>query len=91
MFVTRCSDMTSKINIEEEELGEIPDEYQDPVTSELMTDPVILPTSGKTMDRSSIARHLLNNPTDPFTRAPLTLDKCTPSMSSSLFLFCICD
>lgn len=37
----------------------------------LMTDPVILP-SGNIMDRSIILRHLLNSPTDPFNRQPLT-------------------
>ena len=36
-----------------------------------MTDPVELP-SGVIMDRSVIARHLLNCQTDPFTRQPLT-------------------
>lgn len=37
----------------------------------LMTDPVMLP-SGNIMDRSIILRHLLNSPTDPFNRQPLT-------------------
>lgn len=37
----------------------------------LMTDPVRLP-SGVIMDRSIIARHLLNSQTDPFNRQPLT-------------------
>lgn len=36
-----------------------------------MTDPVRLP-SGVIMDRSIIARHLLNSQTDPFNRQPLT-------------------
>lgn len=37
----------------------------------LMADPVQLP-SGIIMDRSIIARHLLNSQTDPFNRQPLT-------------------
>jgi hypothetical protein len=37
----------------------------------LMIDPVKLP-SGVVMDRSIIARHLLNSQTDPFNRQPLT-------------------
>lgn len=37
-----------------------------------MTDPVLLPSSGKIMDRSIITRHLLNSSTDPFNRQPLT-------------------
>lgn len=36
-----------------------PEEFLDPITNEIMEDPVILPTSGKTMDKSSIIRHLL--------------------------------
>lgn len=43
----------------------------------LMTDPVKLP-SGVTMDRSIIARHLLNSQTDPFNRQPLTEDELIP-------------
>ena len=37
----------------------------DPIMDTLMTDPVILP-SGTIMERSVIARHLLNPHTDPF-------------------------
>ena len=40
-------------------LIEAPEDLLDPVTSELMRDPVILPTSGTTMDRANITRHLL--------------------------------
>lgn len=43
----------------------------DPLMDTLMTDPVMLP-SGNIMDRSIILRHLLNSPTDPFNRQPLT-------------------
>ena len=39
----------------------------------MMDDPVELP-SGVIMDRSVIVRHLLNDPTDPFTRQPLSED-----------------
>ena len=42
-----------------------------------MTDPVILP-SGTIMERSVIARHLLNSHTDPFNRQPLTPDELQP-------------
>lgn len=44
----------------------------------LMHDPVILPTSGKIMDRAVIMRHLLNSDTDPFNRQPLTTDMLKP-------------
>ncbi len=41
---------------EEEILAEAPDDYLDPIMSTLMTDPVVLPSSRKTVDRSTIAR-----------------------------------
>lgn len=56
-----------------------PEEFVDPLTQELMTDPVTLPTSGHVMDRSSIIRHLLSDQTDPFNRAPLTADMLQPN------------
>lgn len=64
----------------EESLGEIPDEFLDPLVYTLMTDPVVLPGSGYTMDRSSISQHLLNDQSDPFTRAPLTVDQLVPNV-----------
>lgn len=36
-----------------------PDEYLDPITSTLMNDPVMLPSSRQIIDRLTIARHLL--------------------------------
>lgn len=36
-----------------------PDEYLDPITSTLMIDPVMLPSSKQIVDRATIARHLL--------------------------------
>jgi len=36
-----------------------PDEYLDPITSILMSDPVMLPSSRQIIDRATIARHLL--------------------------------
>ena len=38
-----------------------------------MSDPVRLP-SGNLVDRATIARHLLSNETNPFTRQKLTAD-----------------
>ncbi|CAG0900624.1 unnamed protein product [Darwinula stevensoni] len=65
---------------EEEELAsEAPEEFLDPIMSTLMRDPVILPTSGVTVDRHTIARHLLSDQKDPFNRMPLTMDKVEPN------------
>jgi hypothetical protein len=43
----------------EEELGDAPDEFLDPIMSELMRDPVTLPTSNTTMDRCGAGWALL--------------------------------
>ena len=40
----------------------------------LMTDPVILPTSRTSIDRSTIRSHLLSDPNDPFNRSPLKIE-----------------
>lgn len=40
--------------------------FVDPITLDIMTDPVILP-SGHVIDRSTLHRHLENSPTNPFT------------------------
>jgi U-box domain len=37
-------------------------------------DPVTLPGSQMTVERSTIERHLLSAKTDPFNRSPLTVD-----------------
>lgn len=59
---------------EEEGLGDIPEELQDPIMSSLMRNPVRLPTSGKVMDRAVICRILLSDKLDPFNRKLLTED-----------------
>ncbi|KAI9734736.1 MAG: hypothetical protein M1818_006723 [Claussenomyces sp. TS43310] len=58
----------------EEDLGEIPDEFLDPLMATLMEDPVVLPMSKQTIDRSTIIAHLLNDPTDPFNRQPMKVE-----------------
>ncbi|KAI9594512.1 ubiquitin elongating factor core-domain-containing protein [Syncephalis fuscata] len=67
-------------NINEDDLlADAPDEFLDPITYTLMRDPVILPTSGITMDRSAIKSHLLSTPLDPFNRKPLTVEMLEPN------------
>jgi len=44
----------------------------------LMTDPVILPTSRISIDRSTIKSHLLSDSKDPFNREPLALEDVIP-------------
>uniref|UniRef100_A0A4W6CU13 Ubiquitin conjugation factor E4 A n=1 Tax=Lates calcarifer TaxID=8187 RepID=A0A4W6CU13_LATCA len=62
---------------EEETYSDAPDEFLDPIMSTLMLDPVLLPSSNVTVDRSTIARHL--DQTDPFNRSPLTMDQIRPN------------
>ncbi|KAF9884181.1 hypothetical protein FE257_002239 [Aspergillus nanangensis] len=62
----------------EEDLGEIPDDFLDPLMYTLMEDPVILPGSRISMDRSTIRSHLLSDPHDPFNRAPLKMEDVLP-------------
>lgn len=59
---------------EDEDLGEIPDDFLDPIMATLMKDPVILPVSRQTVDRSTIRSHLLSDPHDPFNRSPLKIE-----------------
>jgi ubiquitin conjugation factor E4 B len=66
----------------EEDLGEIPEEFLDPLMYTMMEDPVILPTSRAIIDRSTIRSHLLSDPNDPFNRVPLKIEDVKPGMSS---------
>ncbi|KAM7266305.1 hypothetical protein ACFE04_004202 [Oxalis oulophora] len=59
-------------------LGDIPDEFLDPIQYTLMTDPVILPSSKMIIDRPVIQRHLLSDSSDPFNRSHLTADMLIP-------------
>jgi len=63
----------------QEDLGDVPEEFQDPIMSTLMEDPVILPSTNTVIDRSTIERHLLNDPTDPFNRSQLSVDMLIPA------------
>ena len=63
---------------EEADLGDVPDEFYDPLVYDIMKDPVILPTSKTTIDRSTIRSHLLSDPTDPFNRSPLKIEDVVP-------------
>ncbi|XP_035992619.1 ubiquitin conjugation factor E4 B isoform X2 [Fundulus heteroclitus] len=67
----KVEEIVARNSQSEMDYSDAPDEFKDPLMDTLMTDPVILP-SGNIMDRSIILRHLLNSPTDPFNRQPLT-------------------
>uniref|UniRef100_A0A8B9JL64 Ubiquitin conjugation factor E4 B n=1 Tax=Astyanax mexicanus TaxID=7994 RepID=A0A8B9JL64_ASTMX len=67
----KVEEIVARNSQSEMDYSDAPDEFKDPLMDTLMTDPVILP-SGNIMDRAIILRHLLNSPTDPFNRQPLT-------------------
>jgi len=56
----------------------VPDEFLDPIMSEIMVDPVLLPTSNTVMDRKVIERHIMSNDDDPFNRQPLAVKDLVP-------------
>ncbi|TFK61391.1 hypothetical protein BDN72DRAFT_828292 [Pluteus cervinus] len=62
----------------EEDLGDVPDEFLDPLMFTLMRDPVLLPSSKNILDRATIKSHLLSDSKDPFNRAPLTIEDVVP-------------
>ena len=72
-FAARCVDAKEREAANEAELGEVPDEFLDPITATIMDDPVKLP-SGHSVDRAVIQRHLLSDETDPFSRARCTVE-----------------
>lgn len=73
-FVEKAKDIKVADEEEELELGEVPDEFLDPLMYTLMKDPVKLPTSKISIDRSVLKAHLMNDPTDPFNRMPLKME-----------------
>lgn len=62
----------------------------DPLMYTLMEDPVILPTSRTTIDRSTIRSHLLSDPNDPFNRVPLKIEDVTPGKSIYFLRLILC-
>lgn len=56
-------------------LGDIPENFLDPISFDLINDPVKLPSSGIIMDRKVIKQHLLNDEHDPFNRSPLKFNQ----------------
>lgn len=77
--------LIEKLKVVEEEIkktiinyDDAPNEFLDPITTELMLDPVELPLSKVIIDRKTIETQLLSNPIDPFNRSPLTKEMLLP-------------
>lgn len=74
-FAERVKKVAKKRQKDEEILANAPEDFLDPIMSTVMMDPVILPSSKQIIDRTTIARHLLSDQTDPFNRSPLSMDQ----------------
>ncbi|PIL22469.1 hypothetical protein GSI_15157 [Ganoderma sinense ZZ0214-1] len=79
LFVIKVEETKTTLEAEED-LGEIPDEFLDPLMYTLMRDPVTLPSSRAVVDRSTIKSHLLSDTKDPFNRVALTLEEVIPNL-----------
>eukprot|EP01087_Luapelamoeba_hula_P019356 TRINITY_DN6399_c1_g1_i1.p1 TRINITY_DN6399_c1_g1~~TRINITY_DN6399_c1_g1_i1.p1 ORF type:complete len:1181 (-),score=268.98 TRINITY_DN6399_c1_g1_i1:450-3992(-) len=77
LVATKARESGAKDKDIESMIGDIPDEFTDPIMGTLMQDPVILP-SGTTVDRAVICRHLLSDNKDPFNRRPLDVSMLKP-------------
>ncbi|KAJ3542484.1 hypothetical protein NMY22_g3494 [Coprinellus aureogranulatus] len=72
-FVEKVEEARANMQ-EEEDLGEVPDEFLDPLMFTVMKDPVMLPSSRTIIDRATIKSHLLSDSKDPFNRVPLAIE-----------------
>ncbi|KAN0087641.1 Ubiquitin elongating factor core domain containing protein [Tylopilus felleus] len=79
LFIVKVEEAKATIEAEED-LGEIPDEFLDPLMFSLMRDPVTLPSSRTVIDRATIKSHLLSDSKDPFNRVPLTINDVIPNV-----------
>ncbi|KIJ54955.1 hypothetical protein M422DRAFT_153298 [Sphaerobolus stellatus SS14] len=79
LFVVKVEEMKATLQAEDD-LGDIPDPFLDPLMYTIMRDPVTLPSSKMVIDRSTIKAHLLSDSTDPFNRAPLKLEDVTSNL-----------
>lgn len=81
IYFADSAEKTRLLEEEEDlEMGDAPEEFLDPLMYTIMKDPVILPTSKVTIDRSTIKAHLLSDSTDPFNRSPLKLEEVIPNV-----------
>jgi len=62
------------------EKREVPEHLIDPISFEIMHDPVITKT-GQSYERATIVEHLKRNPTDPLSRNPLRVDELRPNVN----------
>ncbi|KAJ4424226.1 Ubiquitin conjugation factor E4 [Gnomoniopsis sp. IMI 355080] len=77
-FTARVAKAKEVLDQAEQDFGDAPEEFEDPLLGMLMSDPVVLP-SQNIVDRSTIIQHLLSDETDPFTRMPMKIEDAVPA------------
>ncbi len=77
-LIFRLKDIEEELKKSAINYDDAPEEYFDPLTTLLMDDPVLLPSSRMILDRNTIETHLLSDQTDPFNRSILTKEMLIP-------------
>jgi len=72
IFIKKIESKKKELDVNIVNYDDAPDEFFDPITTLLMDDPILLPSSKTIIDRSTILTHLLSDPSDPFNRSYLT-------------------
>ncbi|KAJ4363128.1 hypothetical protein N0V83_010248 [Neocucurbitaria cava] len=65
---------------EHQQKRDVPDWLVDPVSFELMVDPVVT-KNGRSYERATLIEHLKRSPTDPLTRERLTISDLRPNIA----------
>lgn len=76
---TRCANIIFRAR-SAQAAPEVPEQFLCPLTLDWMEDPVVTP-AGHSYSRQALLEHLKTNPTDPFTRDPLTEEQLYPNRS----------
>ena len=56
-FALKVGEAASKLKSMETTMGDVPEEFLDPILGNIINNPVILPNSQVILDRTSIVRH----------------------------------
>ena len=76
-FISKWQEAYEDSKLKESFMEDAPEEYIDQLFCILMENPVRLP-SGNIIDLGQLKKHLLNDPIDPYTRAPMRIEDVEP-------------
>ena len=77
-LINKLKSIEEEIKSQELNFDDAPSEFFDPITTLIMSDPVLLPVSKVIVDRKTIEQHLLSDQNDPFNRTKLTKEMLVP-------------